>query len=277
MKAGQRHQLQTNYLADQMGKLWQGSKSSSGMLWGVLLLVVALGIAYWWWTANSANRISIDWQTWWNDRSSPLAIQFMPDDELAKIADHYRSTAADHAAQLTLADQLYEKGYQTTFSESALAAAKHFEKASAIYEALAPVASTQEVALRALVGAARCQESLGEVDQARAFYQKVVDRYAAELKGPNGVVHPLVADAQQRVAALGTKGDGLAFYRDVEGVKPWPLRLPKTSKTNLPPFGEMPPPPPDIGTDTPPPPPTFPETAPTPTPEGPPPPPVPPK
>jgi hypothetical protein len=95
------------------------------------------------------------------------------------------------------------------------------------------------------------------------------------MKGPDGVVHPLVADAQARIASL-ENGAGLAFYKD----KPWPQRLPPTNKVNTPPFGEIPPPPPGAGIDDPslpvppPGPPQFPEV----TPGGPPmPPPPPPK
>lgn len=264
MKAEKRHQLQTNYLADQMGKIWQGSKSSSGLIWGVLLLIVLVGFFYWWQTGVNANRISATWISWWDSRSSPLGVEFMPPLELERAANAFRGSAADNAARLTLADQLYEKGYQTTFRESASAATKDFEEAFKVYHELSTTANTRDVSLRALIGAARCKESMGEVDEAKKLYQQVVDRYAADLVGPNGVVHPLVADAQQRLASF-EKGDALAFYSDV-GRKPWPQRLPKTEKTFTGPFGEGPPPPdapkppPDIG----PPPPTFPEGPPTP-------------
>jgi|GEM_PF-5613713 len=262
MKAEQRHQLHKNALASGMNKLVQESKSSASMVIGVLVLIVAVILAYWWWTSNASNIVSQTWINWWDSRSSPMAIEFMPDTELKKIAEQARGSAADSAAQLTLADQLYEKGYQTTFKDSASAAVKHFEEAYNVYDALSKSASSREIALRALIGAARCQESMGDITRAAEVYQRIVDRYGSTLKGPNGAVHPLVADAQERLESL-RKGDGLAFYGEAENRKPWPLRLPRTNKAGTTPMGEVPPPPPAGQGDAPPPPPV---------PEGPPPP-----
>lgn len=270
MKAEQRHQLQTNYLADTMGKLWKGSKSSSsGMLWGVLLVIVAVGVFYWWQTGRAANIVSATWINWWDHRSSPMAIDYMPDTELEKMAGQFKGSAADNAARLTLADQLYEKGYQTTFKESAPVAAKQFEQAFGVYESLAAAASSREVGLRALVGAARCQESLGDIEKAKSWYQKAVQRYGEDLKGPSGIVHPLVAEAQERIKSF-EGGAGKSFYAAATDRKKWPERVENTKKTPVGPFGEMPPVPdgsplPGAG---PPPPPTFPEGTPetTPTP-----------
>lgn len=241
MKAEQRHQLQQNDLAAGMGKLVQSAQGSGSMLLGVGLLLVALFLAYWWWTSNTANRISQTWINWWEDRSSGAILEFMPEAELKKIADQARGTIADQAAQLTLADQLYEKAYKTMFRDSASSAVPLFEEAYAVYEPLSRTASSREVALRALIGAARCKESAGDLPKAVETYQAVVDRYGSLFQGPSGEEHPLVAEARRRLKAL-QSGDGFAFYNGTEGRQAWPQRLPKSEKTSSPtPPGELPP------------------------------------
>ena len=77
---GQQHVVQTlrNALASGMTKLVQESKSSASMVIGVLVLLVAVILAYWWWTSNASNIVSQTWINWWDSRSSPMAIEFMP-------------------------------------------------------------------------------------------------------------------------------------------------------------------------------------------------------
>lgn len=231
MKAEQRHQLQQNELAAGVGKLVQSAQGSGSLLLGVALLLLAVLLAYWWWTTNTANRISQTWINWWESRGSGAVLEFMPEAELRKIAEQARGSVADQAAQLTFADQLYEKGYQTLLRESANAAARYFEEAFAVYEPLSRSASSREVGLRALIGAARAKETLGELPKAVELYQAVVDRYATLLQSPDGSDHPLVAEARERLASL-TSGDGLAFYGGGDGRQPWPQRLPKSEKTS---------------------------------------------
>lgn len=241
MKAEHRHQLQQNDLAAGMGKLVQSAQGSGSMLLGVGLLVVAVILAYWWWSTNTANRISQTWINWWEDRSAGAILEFMPEAELKKVADQARGTVADQAAQLTLADQLYEKAYKTMFRDSAQAAMQIFEEAYEVYEPLSRSASSREVALRALMGAGRSKESLGDLPKALEVYQTVVDRYGLMLQAPDGKEHPLVAEARVRLKAL-QDGDGVAFYGGGEGRQPWPQRLPKAEKTNpTTPRGELPP------------------------------------
>jgi len=241
MKAEERHQLQRNDLAAGMGRLVESAQGSGGLLLGMGLLLAAVVLAYWWWTANTANRVTQTWINWWESRGPAAAVEFIPDAELKKVADQARGSVADQAAQLTLADQLYEKGYLTLFKESASAAARYFEEAGRVYEALASTAGTRELALRAAMGAARCKESLGQAAEAIRLYRGVVERYSS-LVGPGGLEHPLVAEARQRLAAL-EGPEGQAFYLGGSGRLPWPQRLPDSDKSPLAgPPGEIPPP-----------------------------------
>jgi hypothetical protein len=244
MKAEERHRLHTNLLRSQMDKLWEGTKTSGGMVWGLLLVVVAVVIVYWWLTTNNARRISDQWASYWESRIPPGRLDFTPKSDLTKWADAYKGSTADVAARLTLADSLYEKGYVTLFSKSPKEAQKLFEDAAGVYESLSKMTPSRDVGLRCLVGAARCRESLGEVDAAKESYKQAITRYAAEMVAADGTEHPLIVESKSRLESL-EHGEGLAFYNKAEGREAWPARLPKSERTttkpslpDAPPFGE---------------------------------------
>jgi hypothetical protein len=217
MKAQQRHELHQNALATYLGKSYEKAKSGSSVLWGGLLLVVAIAIAYWWWTAVAADRATDAWTSYYNNRDSV--------DGLEQMAPRLKGSAAEKAAQLTMADQLYDDGYRQLFQKSPKSAMEKFNKAFTIYEELSQKAGTTEIGLRATIGAAKCQESIGEVARAIYFYEDVVTRFDKTFRSPTGEQqqHPLVADAQRRAKLL-KDSDGLAFYG--EGGRRWPNRLP---------------------------------------------------
>lgn len=217
MKAEHRKELLTNTLADQMGKFIKGTSSMSGTVWVLLGLIVVVGVAYWWWTGLAANRIASAWIDYSDGRQSA--------DRLEEVINQWKGTAAERAAKLTRADHLYEKGYEALFTaKGPQGALPHFQAAAQIYEQLSQdPGNSREVAVRALVGAAKAHESLASLgqkeslDKAKSLYQQLLKQYGQEPRSP------LVQEAEKRLALLdGPSGsDALTFYKE------WPARLAK--------------------------------------------------
>jgi tetratricopeptide (TPR) repeat protein len=236
MKADHRKELHTNALADHLGKFVTKAKSGSGMIWGGLLLIIALGVAWWWWTGSSANRATDAWTTWWYNRDTAADL------ENPSVANRLKGTSADKAAKLALADHHYEDGYNDLFRKDPKRAQKKFEDAFKVYEELSKASADPELGVRALLGAAKCQESLGEVDRAVYYYDETVAKFDKTLRTASGQQHPLVAEAEKRAAEL-RDGAAIAFYGGKNG-KGWPDRLPTIGQ-------EPPKPTPDAPTGTP--------------------------
>jgi tetratricopeptide (TPR) repeat protein len=214
MKAEHRKELQTNALASQVTKLMERTRSSSGVVWALLLLIVVVGLVYWWWTGRTVTKISAAWRDYWRSRESAEGLKLTMDD--------LKGTAAERAAKLSRADLLYEEGYQALFKNPA-EARKSFDEAAELYDELAGARiDSPEFTMRALLGAGKCQESVGELDRAKHYYNELISRFGGQ-KDAQGSPHPLLADARKRLEHLDAAGGLAAFYKN------WPGRLPKIS------------------------------------------------
>lgn len=215
MKAEHRKELHTNYLANQMGKMLDRAKGSSSALWVFLVVAVLLGVGFWWWRGQTLNAISGAWVDYWQGRDTLTGAE--------DVAKRHKGTAAERAAKLVQADQLYQRAYEDFF-RSPSNARERFKQASEIYQDLADhPGNSSDLAVRGLMGAAKCQEWLGEQERATFFYAEVINRHEN---------HPLAEQARERKKELETQGsDALSFYRG------WPTRLPATVGRR-PPIGE---------------------------------------
>jgi hypothetical protein len=213
MKAEHRKELQTNVLADRMGKFLQGASSTSGAVWALLGIVIVVGVAYWWWTTRAANRISAAWIDYWDHRQSA--------ESLEDVMQREKGTAAERAARLSRADFLYDEGYKALFTAKGPQGAKaHFEEAARIYKELGDnPGDSREVTIRALIGQAKAHESLaslgkeGSLEEARRLYELIHEKYGQEPRGP------LVQAAEERLEMLKGQGnkEALAFYQKWHG------------------------------------------------------------
>jgi hypothetical protein len=70
---------------------------------------------------------------------------------------------------------------------------------------------------------------MGDLEQARKYYQQAVDRFGSELASADGDWHPLVAEARKKLELLDSNA-GAAFYLAGAGHAGWPKRVPKTSR-----------------------------------------------
>src|SRR5262245_14802023 len=167
MKAEHRKELHTNLLKDQLGKLVDKTKSSSRTFWGVLVALIFLGVLYWWWTTRAANRITVAWMDYWHSRGDGFGVG-----ALEQMESSHKGTAAARAARLTLADELYERGFQSISAKNRdKPIADPFVEAQKLYEEVQQQAgNSTDLALRAALGIAKCEESRGDLQRATTYY-----------------------------------------------------------------------------------------------------------
>lgn len=233
MKAEERHRLQQNALRTGLNKLATETKSASSTFWGVLLLVVVVVVCYFWWTHNTSRAISASWVHYWESRSAAERLDFTPTDELEKTMNNFSTKSPAQVAKLTFADEMYEKGFQTMFRKSPADAASNFTEAGKVYEELATAGGVPvDVTARALLGAGVCQESMGDVERAKHFYNELLDRYGGDKSSES--TRPSVVEARRRKQELESK-DGMAFYGSGQDRAAWPKRLPAVNRSTKPP------------------------------------------
>ena len=225
MKAEHRKELHTNLLRSQLGKLVGTTKNSSRTFWFILLGLVMLGVLYWWWTTSAANRITVAWMDYWFSRN-----EFLGPTALERVQIDHKGTAAARAARLTLADELYEQAFRSISAKTReKAVSDPFVQAQKLYEEVQQQAgNSTDLALRATLGIAKCEESRGELQKAVSHYQEVVDKFDKPTRAADGMQHPLVAEAARRKERLAAQSAGALFY------KGWPERLPRVEPTPAP-------------------------------------------
>jgi tetratricopeptide (TPR) repeat protein len=174
MKAEHRKELQTNVLADNLGKALQGIKEGPSRGTLIFVGVVALAgllIFIWWyfWSASQATD-SARW-TAWDGLTTTAAL-----DGFAQNKDNQGTTqgrvARFQIARVSLLSGIRELG------SSRAQALENIRKAAQAYEALAN--ETSDLPLmqeEALLGAGKANEALGEVEKAKGFYKKLADAH----------------------------------------------------------------------------------------------------
>ncbi len=226
MKAGHRKELQTNILADKLGQWYTQARSSTSIVLWVIGVIVVLGVAFWWWSNRAVSANSRAWEAYWINRESLSGLE--------SAADRLKGTSAERAAKLTEADRLFNDAYNTFF-RAPTEARERFGQALKLYAELSDnPGNSSDLAVRGLLGAAKCHEWTGELDQARAAYQRIIDTYDA---------HPLAENARNRLTELGDGGEAVAFYKD------WPARLPEVVPGKPKPSSLTPPEPPPLPDD----------------------------
>lgn len=195
MKAEERHRLAENDLVKGLNQISTGVKRPSNMILLMVGLVVVLGVVYWYWSSTAASRVSRAWTQYYEKR-----------DNLEELSASAKSGPAGQAIQLSIADKSFDRGFNRLFIDPA-SALKEFEQAAKQYEELTTSTSNSDIQLRALVGAARSNENLGELTRAVGFYDKVLEKFGSSNEWKD---HPLVKDAKERKTKLTSADSGLA-------------------------------------------------------------------
>jgi tetratricopeptide (TPR) repeat protein len=229
MKAQHRHDLQTNILADRVGRLLQGMKStpkSTSMLVWVLVLLSFGTFAVWqYWghateTQHSAIWTEVDEAT--HDPRASLS-------KLQSIGTEHPGSIAGRTATFELARYSMQRSYSPEGTESFSAskndqAITFLKEALRLYKELAPqCADSPLLAQEALMGIAKAKESLvgvateddkddyGTLDQALAAYQKLAEKYPESVLGKA---------ARGRVTEIETKKPEIEkFYQQLRPAK----------------------------------------------------------
>jgi tetratricopeptide (TPR) repeat protein len=176
MKAEHRKELQTNVLADHLGKAIQGIKegpSRGTMIFvGVVALAGLLIFVWWYFWSSSQAADSARW-TAWDGLTTPAAL-----DSFAQHKDN-QGTTQGRVARFQIARLSLLSGLRDLGSTAGRAAAlENVRKAAQTYEALANESSDLPLLHgEALLGAGKANEALGEVEKAKGFYKKLADAH----------------------------------------------------------------------------------------------------
>jgi hypothetical protein len=185
MKAEHRKELETNALADWIGRCLQSGKTASKNTYvvGALALLIAAGIVAYFVIRNASGKAHSE--RWYNlDKAGTIA-------ELDKLAGENRGTMVARAARFEVARALLAQGVQNLANPDQHASAvESLEKARSLYEELAPQAKdTPVLQQEALMGVATAEESLvgsskdASLDKAMEYYQRVADQFPDTFQG----------------------------------------------------------------------------------------------
>ena len=215
MKAEHRKELQTNYLADRMGRLMQGMKAGpqntgSMVIW--VLVALTIGTVVVWYIAGM------------NSNRSPLWVRFEQDSDrhdlegLMQLANANPGTLPARAARLQRARISLEEGLASLYGIQREAAVSQVEQARQLYADLAQECTDDPIlAPQALMGAAKAEEALAGIpktDDASECLDKALEYYRRLTKNyPNSF---LAKAAQERVDSLEkNRDDADKFYQEM--------------------------------------------------------------
>jgi predicted negative regulator of RcsB-dependent stress response len=192
MKAQHRKDLQTNVLADRLGRLLRNAKEGPSrqvlVIWGVVLLAAAIGLGWWYFSRHSEQE---------NSAENRDLQEATTRDDYKKIADAHPNTPAGRMARLQLARMSLREGLEHIYSglsDDRANARSRLEEARDSYRQLATDFKDSPIIVQqCLMGEAKAQESLGQLDDALAVYQRLANEYPDSALGK---------EAKERVAFL---------------------------------------------------------------------------
>jgi tetratricopeptide (TPR) repeat protein len=223
MKAEHRHELKTNALADTLNRALHGLKagpSRHSLLIGVVaVVVIVVGVTgYFIWAGQREGRSAL-WEKF-DGVEGTLDTASSPDElqsalgKFKELADQNPRTLPGAAAKFDRARVLLYRGLERLYSPERDAALADLREARQLYGELADDAFIRDahplLGEEAMMGAAKANEALGDLDKALDGYKNVVKTY------PKGAFHEQAdkraayladADNRARVKALYDKLD----------------------------------------------------------------------
>lgn len=211
MKAEHRKELETNTLADKLGGVVQSFKegpSTSTVIFGsVVVLVILLILVFRWVSSNAEASDSARWMKW-NQLNSQEELEAFAKENADKVQGRL---ARFELARLDLVAGLRDLGSPISRGE----AVKRIQRAATAYEALATESSgSPRLAQEALLNAAKAQETLGNLDKAKAHYKRLASEYPQSLKGKDA------ADQLKELEAAGSEMELLKQLAEVQKNEP---------------------------------------------------------
>jgi tetratricopeptide (TPR) repeat protein len=208
MKAQHRKELQTNVLADRIGRLIESVKAGPSqttmmVITGIIVLGTAVFFGWRYYSNVSKQNRSELW----------LKVEEATDlQKLEKIANENPNTVAGKVARLQWARTLYRQGIEKLYSVSDRDTAKqNLEEARKLYDQVAKELSDNPVMTQeALMGSAKARESLGDVDGATTAYEKLAKDFPKSTLGK---------EAEERAKQLRDNGDQVKnFYTELNNL-----------------------------------------------------------
>lgn len=172
MKTERRHELQTNELADWLGRTIELIEANYRAVLGVLVAVVVVVGAALYLRSESTSRRSEGWDRFFQAQASQ---DFVGD--MLSVSENYDGTSAGAWAKLIVADSQLIQATDQLFQNRADANDK-LRRALTGYQEVADSSIAERDPLlqqRAILGMARSYESLNQLDKARDEYKKLTD------------------------------------------------------------------------------------------------------
>jgi hypothetical protein len=215
MKAEHRKELQTNLLADRLGRFYQSLRdgtwkvhpsTKAWLITGAVVAVVALLIGWRYYSNSVTKSTSAEWMQ--IDDAASLS-------DLEKIVEKDPKGKATRAARFQVARIYLRRGMEHFVSTAPNArqdALSDLEKAAGHYATLADQAKdTPLLEQEALLGVAKSKEALNDLDAARDAYQKLASKYPQSVNGKEAAKRlKKLEDDKEEVAAFYKKLDELA-------------------------------------------------------------------
>jgi hypothetical protein len=204
MRAEHRRELETNVLADRMGRFVQGMKSNpqatSIAFWVILLLALVTFFAWYYTSGTSRNRSAL-WVV--IDDASFLRGPQDAEQELAAVAKDGPGTIAGRTARFQRARLLLPEGLRRFATEQRKDAVKDIVEARRLYEQLVGECGNDALLRQeALMGEAKAEEALvgvpdeekagesyGKLDRAIALYNQTAAVDAESFLGKQAADH----------------------------------------------------------------------------------------
>jgi len=166
MKTERRHELQTNVLADWLGKHLEQTQSYSKVIVGVLLLAAAAVVAGTYITRDQASRNQLSWNAYYQALGQRNA------EALEDMAQSHAGTSAAVWARQAEADILLADGINALYT-SRDRGKELLQQATQAYAAVEAAATDRLLKERAWFGLGQAHESLAELDKARDYYERI--------------------------------------------------------------------------------------------------------
>ena len=211
MKAEHRKELQTNALADGLGRLLQGMKTGpsrgSLVLWGAAAVIVLAVVGWYYFAGVQRDQTSTLWRKVdANDRDLSAAEDLTKVESLLKDIDQTarenEGTPAARALRFQQARALMQLGLERLYNDAdRKAAVEQLRQAVEVYKALAQRATgVPSLQQEALLMIAKASESLGEVDEALVKYREAarLDKGSAHGKEADERAKYLEVDENRR-------------------------------------------------------------------------------
>ena len=204
MKSDRRHELEQNVLADRLGAGIESVQSFLPTAIGAIVVVTVLALGWGLYSSSSQRKASAAWTDYYFNLEAGDA------DAFADIAEKYDGSVAGAWALQTAGNGYLENGLQTLYVNKADGEAliqKAIDEFSKLESQSDPVLRS-----KALLGLAQAYESLGEIDKAAGYY----DRVAKSTTQPR-----LISKANERIAFLNSQ-PGKEFYAWFKSYAPKP-------------------------------------------------------